>query len=632
VRSRRLTRGLLIGLLAVAGGTSAAVSAAAREPSVTEYQAGLSADNGAWDLVDGRDGKVWFTEDTASAFGSITAGDGLISEFAGRLPLAGAPKGIAKIADGSLWIAESGQDGAIARVTKEGAVTEFRTGLTPSDPWDITVGPDKNLWFVSRAPAFVGRVTRTGDITEFSSGLTPNSMPSAITAGPDGNLWFTESADPGRIGRITPDGEITENSIGLTPNRAPTDITTGPDGNLWFTENGGAIGRITPDGEITEFTKGLSPGSRPTGIALGPDGALWFTDSGSPGRIGRITKHGDITEYRKGLTPDRAPWMITPGPDGNMWFTQNANPGAIARISLPPLVETGPVTASSDNSALLTATVRPNAQPTEYHFEYGRGESLNHTSASASAGSGLDPTGVTMRIAGLKADKKYHYRVVATNDSGETAGEGAYFTTEALKAKLGELVVAQPTGRVRFKRPGGRWRPLQTGAELPVGVALDTRRGAVQLTSARSSGATQTGRFGGGVLQVRQPARARGRVDLHLRGGNFRSCTRAARRSTVYGSRAASAAASRRAVASASRRVRRLWGSDRGGRYRTHGRHSHATVRGTRWVTVDRCDGTLTKVTSGAVVVRDLARRRNVLVRAGRSYLARNPSRAGRRR
>jgi len=76
--------------------------------------------------------------------------------------------------------------------------------------------------------------------------------------------------------------------------------------------------------------------------------------------------------------------------------------------------------------------------------------------------------------------------------------------------------------------------------------------------------------------------------------------------------------------------VRRLWGSDSGGRFRTHGRHSQATVRGTRWLTVDRCDGTLTRVTRGAVSVRDHVRDRTVLVRAGHSYLAR--SRAALRR
>ncbi|MGH2847489.1 MAG: hypothetical protein ACRDL0_15975, partial [Thermoleophilaceae bacterium] len=71
------------------------------------------------------------------------------------------------------------------------------------------------------------------------------------------------------------------------------------------------------------------------------------------------------------------------------------------------------------------------------------------------------------------------------------------------------------------------------------------------------------------------------------------------------------------------RRVRRLWGRDDGGRFRTHGRNSHATVRGTTWVTVDRCDGTFTRVRDGSVRVRDLVRRRGVTVRAGEGYLAR---------
>jgi hypothetical protein len=84
------------------------------------------------------------------------------------------------------------------------------------------------------------------------------------------------------------------------------------------------------------------------------------------------------------------------------------------------------------------------------------------------------------------------------------------------------------------------------------------------------------------------------------------------------------------ASAARTRRVRKLWGRDRGGRFRTHGRHSEATVRGTRWLTVDRCDGTLTRVTKGAVSVRDLVRHRTVLVRAGHSYIAR--SRAALRR
>ena len=69
---------------------------------------------------------------------------------------------------------------------------------------------------------------------------------------------------------------------------------------------------------------------------------------------------------------------------------------------------------------------------------------------------------------------------------------------------------------------------------------------------------------------------------------------------------------------------RRLWASDRNGRFRTHGRDSVATVRGTVWSTADRCDGTLTRVKEGKVLVRDLRRKRSVLLTAGRSYLARH--------
>jgi hypothetical protein len=40
----------------------------------------------------------------------------------------------------------------------------------------------------------------------------------------------------------------------------------------------------------------------------------------------------------------------------------------------------------------------------------------------------------------------------------------------------------------------------------------------------------------------------------------------------------------------------------------------------------DRCDGTLTKVRRGRLVVRDLPRGRSVNLKAGQSYLARAPS------
>jgi hypothetical protein len=79
-----------------------------------------------------------------------------------------------------------------------------------------------------------------------------------------------------------------------------------------------------------------------------------------------------------------------------------------------------------------------------------------------------------------------------------------------------------------------------------------------------------------------------------------------------------------RGSASAARRSRRLWGSA-GGRFRTRGRHSAGAVRGTRWLTVDRCDGTLTLVREGTVAVSDFGLDRTILVDAGERHLARGP-------
>lgn len=153
--------------------------------------------------------------------------------------------------------------------------------------------------------------------------------------------------------------------------------------------------------------------------------------------------------------------------------------------------------------------------------------------------------------------------------------------------------------------------------QLPVGTLFDTRRGTVRLTTARNArGALQSGDFSSGVFQALQShaRRRRGLTELRLKGASFRSC--AARR---QGRRSSAGEASR-----SRRSVRRLRGRARG-RFRTSGRYSAATVRGTEWTTADRCDGTLTAVARGRVAVRDFRRRTTILIRAGKSYLARAP-------
>lgn len=179
---------------------------------------------------------------------------------------------------------------------------------------------------------------------------------------------------------------------------------------------------------------------------------------------------------------------------------------------------------------------------------------------------------------------------------------------------LGRTVgLAAVSGDVLVRAPGGQPVPLPAGAPagmLPTGTRVDTRSGAVDLTSARdAAGATQTGRFSGGVFEVRQPAGGRGVTQLVLVGGRWGAC-----KTSAYVKRAAVAQAAKKKGP-----IRRLWGQDDHGRFQTRGRGSVATVRGTRWLTEDYCSGTRTTVTQGAVAVRSRTTGKVVVVRAGRS-------------
>ena len=160
--------------------------------------------------------------------------------------------------------------------------------------------------------------------------------------------------------------------------------------------------------------------------------------------------------------------------------------------------------------------------------------------------------------------------------------------------------------------------PLTEARQVPVGSFLDTRRGTVKLSSARNkAGKTQSGKFTAGVFQVLQSRKeqAKGLTELGLKGSSFTSCGGGGR-----GGRTLSR-----------RTLRRLRG-DAKGRFRTRGRHSAATVRGTIWTVADRCDGTLTTVKRGKVEVRDFRLKKTILLAAGKSYLAKAPARPARRR
>jgi virginiamycin B lyase len=95
-------------------------------------------------------------------------------------------------------------------------VTEYP--LSPSSsPYSITVGPDGALWFTDGAENAIGRITTNGAITEYGTGITSGSYPNGIATGPDGALWFTE-ANSGKVGRLS-FGGVSGSAIRRSPVR-----------------------------------------------------------------------------------------------------------------------------------------------------------------------------------------------------------------------------------------------------------------------------------------------------------------------------------------------------------------------------------------------------------------------------
>ncbi len=159
--------------------------------------------------------------------------------------------------------------------------------------------------------------------------------------------------------------------------------------------------------------------------------------------------------------------------------------------------------------------------------------------------------------------------------------------------------------------------PLKGASTIPIGSTVDTEEGRIALTSAADlKGKAQTADFYNGTFTVLQRRAKAPVTELKLVGLSYRlSC---------------GAVSARRAHAARSKKLAKLWGSGKG-RFRTRGRFSAATVRGTKWLTVDRCDGTLTQVKTGRVAVFERASGRRIILRANRAYLAKATAKARRK-
>jgi hypothetical protein len=154
---------------------------------------------------------------------------------------------------------------------------------------------------------------------------------------------------------------------------------------------------------------------------------------------------------------------------------------------------------------------------------------------------------------------------------------------------------------VKVKAPGGKYVALDPSRPIPDGSEIDTTAGRITLiVQLKKGGPLERATFSDGIFKLGLGAKT---TDLTL----IQPLAKCPKKSGQ--------------AAAKKPKTRKLWG-DGSGHFRTRGQYSAATIRGTRYLVQDSCAGTLTRVLKGVVSVRDNVKRKTIVLRAGKSYLA----------
>ena len=230
--------------------------------------------------------------------------------------------------DGNIWFTDF-YGASIGRIDMSGKVKRFPTPTTGSEPYAITAGPDGNLWFTEQGPANqVGRITTAGVITEFAVTINGTSYHpgNGIVTGPDHNLWFTTKSSNAII-RMTTAGVMT--SFTNPNNCAGSRITVGSDGDLWYTLNCFAVERLTTAGVFTQYAL---PGEQAADIASASDDDLYFTEAGDH-NVGKITTGGVVTLF---TSPQYVFSRGIARVGNQVWFVdEGSGPNEFGRLNIP---------------------------------------------------------------------------------------------------------------------------------------------------------------------------------------------------------------------------------------------------------------------------------------------------------
>jgi hypothetical protein len=119
-------------------------------------------------------------------------------------------------------------------------------------------------------------------------------------------------------------------------------------------------------------------------------------------------------------------------------------PSAGALAASAPGVSTGSASSIGFSSAILSGSVNPNGQITNYVFQYGTTSGYGGQTPLAPAGNGTISIRLTQGVAGLQPGTTYHYRIVAASSAGTSNGKDRTFKTASIPLSVQIAGVPNP--------------------------------------------------------------------------------------------------------------------------------------------------------------------------------------------
>jgi hypothetical protein len=407
----------------------------------------------------------------------------------------------------------------------------------------------------------------------------PGTTPGAIAAGDlngdgDPDLVTSQSVLLSLRDGVVPS---TFDDVPVTPRNAPRAVTLVPG-------DGGGSGILN-----TYYEKGPAPATPTTSSAV-------YNPAAKP-----VLAGGESIRY---FTEDRA---------GNKEPAKSSAPMIVdAAVPAPPSgLATNPISPANNNSPRVTGNAEPGSTVTLHS-----GACNGPVAATGTSGQFASP-GLSVSVLDNTTTQFF---ATATDAASNTSACSAPVTYEERTAAPPPPPTPKKTanveaksGEVIVKCPGKAESTIDAKTQIKAGCRVDATDGVVALTAAADTkGKTQSADFFDGAFKFKQveetelvkKKKVKALItELALDVAKPTGCK--TKKSSIAGAR----------------RRGHLWGRGKG-RYRTRGRRGAGTVRGTEWLTEERCEGTYFQVKTGVVEVQDFTLKKTVLVKKGKHYLA----------